>query len=153
MAHYDRERERRHMEAPMRARIEDEPGGSVTEGLGRMVGLAAAILGFVVMIAGVVFGLLVLTEAWALYKEPARIERIARAVEKGSNIDQALSSAVAKPADANAQPGGSSVKVSYMLAWFIAPALMFVCGALSFWAVTAGGNLALKGLQSRRAAT
>lgn len=46
--------------------------------------------GLVVMILGLWLALEVLHEAWQLYHEPARIERFAKAIEAGSNIDRSI---------------------------------------------------------------
>ena len=47
-------------------------------------------LGLMLLLAGLVTAAFILMEAWALYKYPERIEVLALAVEKGSNIDKAL---------------------------------------------------------------
>ncbi|MEM7251239.1 MAG: hypothetical protein AAF493_07450 [Pseudomonadota bacterium] len=140
MGYDDRDRER----GTMRGMIVDDTPETAADRFRSWLAVGAAVLGVVVLVVGVFFGLKVLTEAWALYQEPERILRIARAVEAGSHVDQALQSSV---------PGaevGEGVKVSYLLAWFVACALMFVCGALSFWAITAGGGLALHGFGRKR---
>jgi len=49
-------------------------------------------LGFILMSVGLWIGLMVINEAWSLYQQPQNTERLARATEKGSNLDKALTS-------------------------------------------------------------
>ena len=83
-------------------------------------------LGLVLVLAGLVTVTFIMMEAWALYKYPERIEVIAVAVEKGSNIDKALLPKRHRgesDVDANADRDAlisANVRLSYFFAWFIA---------------------------------
>lgn len=47
-------------------------------------------IGLVLLLFGLWLTLEVLNEAWQLYHEPGRIERFAKAIEEGSNIDRSI---------------------------------------------------------------
>jgi disulfide bond formation protein DsbB len=116
-------------------------------------------VGFILMFVGLWIGLKVINEAWSLYQQPQNIERLARAIEKGSNLDKALSSV-----DSHAPPDGASTqnasgeqvreintalgfRLSYFVAWIIAILLLMLVGRLSIAAIKTGGELALYDLQ------
>lgn len=115
------------------------------------IALAAGVraVGVAVLLVGLWAGVKVILEAWALYEQPQRIERLAGAIQQGSNIDGVLGSLAAPEdgaaeADAAAAPrAGGGFRLSYFAAWFIALLLMFVIGSLAMAAITTGGRLAL----------
>ena len=49
--------------------------------------------GFLLLVVGLWIALAVISEAWSLYRHPEQIERIAAAIEHGSNLDQTLAKA------------------------------------------------------------
>jgi hypothetical protein len=121
---------------------------------------AVRLIGVAVLCVGLWAGIKVIVEAWALYEQPQRIERLAAAIQAGSNLDGLIGNLVAADAqegevgdaaaDARrAEPGGT-LRLSYFAAWFIALLLMFVIGTLAMTAVTTGGQLALYDLQVKR---
>lgn len=71
------------------------PPDPVSAGLVQQV-IAAAVrlVGLAVLLLGLWAGAKVLFEAWALYANPARIERFAQAIEHGSNLDRLFSAAI-----------------------------------------------------------
>lgn len=125
--------------------------------------------GFILMLVGLWIGLKVINEAWMLYQQPQNIERLARAIEKGSNLDKALSS-TQHPAATHKQgsltseisrlsTSGSQVReindalgfrLSYFVAWIIAILLLMLVGRLAIAAIKTGGELALYDLQIKR---
>ena len=112
-----------------------------------LFGLCATLAGVVLLLAGLLAGVRVILEAWTLYNEPQRIERLATAIEQGSNLDRsfisvARESSPDQPAAA-ATPAGTSLRLSYFAAWFIALMLLVVIGGLAMSAVSVGGRLAL----------
>lgn len=118
------------------------------------------LIGMAVLCVGLWAGIKVIVEAWALYEQPQRIERLATAIQAGSNLDGLLGNLVAAGAQEGevsdaaaaarrAEPGGT-LRLSYFAAWFIALLLMFVIGTLAMTAVTTGGQLALYDLQVKR---
>jgi len=111
--------------------------------------------GFLLMIVGLWIGLKAINEAWGLYKDPQNIERFAVAIEKGSNLDQALSSVQRGNGDAvdNGSRQSESVlgfRLSYFAAWLLAILLLMLVGRLALAAVKTGGELALYDMQIRK---
>ncbi len=118
--------------------------GAVRAGLS----LGVRLLGVVLLLAGLWAGLAVLLEGWALYREPARIERLAAAVEQGSHLDATLAAATTSAETAPAGGGAgeeAGLRLSYFAAWLLALALLVVIGSLAMAAVGAGTRLALGG--------
>ncbi|MCP5150019.1 MAG: hypothetical protein H6983_11315 [Ectothiorhodospiraceae bacterium] len=132
--------------------------------------LGVRLLGLMVLLLGIWVGAKVVLEAWALYQEPARIERFARAVEAGSNLDRmfaSLADAAVGGGDAEGAGAGQAtaegaaasrpsrasadaLRLSYFVAWIVALALMLVVGMLAMSAIATGGQLALYDLQANR---
>jgi len=113
--------------------------------------------GFILMFVGLWIGLKTINEAWSLYQQPQNIERLARAIEQGSNLDKALTSRAENP-DAEAGANGQvrevnaalGFRLSYFVAWVIAILLLMLIGRLAIAAVKTGGELALYDLQIKR---
>ena len=110
--------------------------------------------GFLLMIIGLWIGLKAINEAWGLYKEPQNIERFARAIEKGSNLDKALSTVQkgdeAGDADTSGQESVLGFRLSYFAAWILAILLLMLVGRLALAAVKTGGELALYDMQIKK---
>jgi hypothetical protein len=128
----------------------------------QITALVVRSLGFILMIVGLWIGLKVINEAWSLYKQPQNIERLALAIESGSNLDKALTS---KAPDSATESGDASIasndrvrevnsalgfRLSYFVAWIIAILLLMLVGRLSIAAIKTGGELALYDLQIKR---
>lgn len=113
----------------------------------RLIGLLVRLAGIALLAVGLWVALGVIKEAWALYEQPARIERIAEAIDSGSNIDKLLAGAQASQGATTAQAAAPatapSLKVSYYLAWVIGILLLLLIGRLAMSAVKTGGELAL----------
>ena len=62
----------------------------------RLLNLVVRVIGLVLLGTGFIVALLVISSAWSLYENPARIEAFALEVERGSNLDLTLSSAVSR---------------------------------------------------------
>lgn len=113
-------------------------------------------VGFILMFVGLWIGLKAINEAWSLYKEPQNIERFARAIEQGSNLDKALASSASDDREASAGQQVREVnnalgfRLSYFVAWAIAILLLMLVGRLAIAAVKTGGELALYDLQIKR---
>lgn len=130
------------------------------------------ILGFILLLAGLWVAFEVLFEAWDLYQQPEKIERFARAIEKGSNIDKSLvtlrDSVVAAPAEEttgadtqesirpyeetrnSTQASGDNVRVSYFLAWVIAILLLLLIARIALGVIKTGGELVLFDMQIKQ---
>lgn len=113
--------------------------------------------GFILMFVGLWIGLKTINEAWSLYQQPQNIERLARAIEQGSNLDKALTSRT-DPTVTDAGINGQvrevnealGFRLSYFVAWVIAILLLMLIGRLAIAAVKTGGELALYDLQIKR---
>jgi len=119
-----------------------------------VLGLCATLAGVVLLIGGSLAGLRVIIEAWTLYNEPQRIERLAVAVEQGSNLDRSFVAAahVTPPSVPAAPPAGqtANLRLSYFAAWFIALMLLVVIAGIAMSAVAVGGRLALGDREARK---
>ncbi len=118
-------------------------------------------IGVLLLLVGLWIGLRVIGEAWALYDNPDRIQRFAKAVERGSNLDKTLITASTKPPPPPAQLGhnareatpaapaspSAEFRLSYFAAWAIAILLLMLIGRLAMSAIKTGGELALYDLQ------
>ena len=131
------------------------------DGSTRLLSLVVRSTGLVLLTVGFVVALMVIASAWSLYEDPARIEAFAREVERGSNLDLALSGSAAagraeletaRGVDADGQPRAAwsgdsdpatSFRFSYFIAWAIAILLLLLIGRLAIAAVRTGGELAL----------
>jgi len=128
--------------------------------------LIVRIVGFILMFVGLWIGLKVINEAWSLYQPPQNIERLARAIEKGSNLDKALSAVEKAPhaSDGEDSAGAKAAtsarvrevndalgfRLSYFVAWVIGILLLMLVGRLAIAAIKTGGELALYDLQIKR---
>ncbi|MFT4581901.1 MAG: hypothetical protein ACI915_000696 [Gammaproteobacteria bacterium] len=128
----------------------------------QITALVVRSLGFILMIVGLWIGLKVINEAWSLYKQPQNIERFARAIESGSNLDKALTAKEPNNRSESAKAAESATdrvrevnntlgfRLSYFVAWIIAILLLMLVGRLSIAAIKTGGELALYDLQIKR---
>ena len=149
----------------MRYEFDDDQAGFE---LGRWTQLAQTVvrgLGFVLLLVGLWIALAVIAEAWSLYKEPQGIERLAKAIERGSNLDRTLSTASSRlavtpdettvaptaqrsaPAPADPELG---FRLTYFVAWLVAVLLLMLSGRLAIAAVKTGGELVLYDVQIKR---
>jgi hypothetical protein len=115
------------------------------------------LLGLCFLVVGIGAGVVILNEAWMLYKEPTRIEKFAVAIERGSNLDKIFTLAgsdsageetradggASPPAAAPEAGSGTSFRPSYFAGWFLALLLMLVASIVAISAVSAGGRLVL----------
>ena len=121
----------------------------------RAVGLVRG-CGFALMAFGFLVSLAVMVEAWSLYRAPTSIERLAKAIEKGSNLDRALTrasrqGAIPDEAVIDKDPGRPAAtgdplfgfRFSYFVAWVVAILLLLLVGRLAIAAVKTGGELVL----------
>ena len=100
--------------------------------------------GIALMAVGLWVGVEVVIEAWALYRDPDRIQSFANALERGMNINAMLAELSRPEVGADGAPlPRSPLGVAFLLAWFIAPMLLFTVGYLAMSAVRTGGMLAL----------
>ena len=123
---------------------------------GDITQILVRVFGFVLLIVGLWISLQVIGEAWALYKDPQHIERWAKEIERGSNLDRTLSTtreSAAQEASGNAVAEVNDAlgfRMSYFVAWVIALMILMLVGQLAIAAVRVGGELALYDLQVKR---
>ncbi len=125
------------------------------------------LIGMFLLLAGLWVAVQILVEALDLYREPQKIERFARAIEQGSNIDKSLSSirestlsgsseasddeaAAGTNRNPAVNPGNNNVRVSYFLAWIIILMLMMLIASISLRAIKTGGELVLYDMQIKQ---
>lgn len=119
----------------------------------RWLNLTVRVTGLILLVVGFVVTLMVISSAWSLYDDPSGIEPLAREIERGSNLDLTLSSAVSRGqtqvegAEESVQSGETAeprgFRFSYFVAWAIAIVLLLLIGRLAIAAVRTGGELAL----------
>jgi hypothetical protein len=148
------------------ARYQFEPEGESTGILARGTEIAHTVVrgcGFVLLAVGLWIALAVIAEAWSLYQEPQKVERFAVAIEQGSHLDHALSSASSgrvagadneraaaaelgasdDATGASANPESAGFRMSYFVAWIVIILLLMLIGRLAIAAVKTGGELVL----------
>lgn len=130
----------------------------------QLLAIIVRLTGLAFLVVGIGAAVVILNEAWLLYKDPARIEPFAVAIEHGSNLDRifALSGeeAAAPAAETDTATGtgsgteptaapaaaareSASLRLSYFASWFLVLLLMLVGSIVAISAVSAGGRLVL----------
>lgn len=138
----------------------DETGRNVISIVVRVVGLFLLFVGMWVAIQ-------VIHEALDLYHNPGNIERLAVAIEQGSNIDKSIaplkesleseedddtySSAQTRVDDTTSHDASKDeFRLSYFIAWVIAILLLLLIARIALMAIKTGGELALYDAQIKR---
>lgn len=118
----------------------------------RLCGLMLLFIGFWIAIQ-------VFNEALALYKDPTNIERMASAIEAGSNIDKSIApirETIIGENEANsdvktaAKDNTDAFRISYFIAWIIDLLLLLLLARISILAIKTGGELALYDAQIKK---
>jgi uncharacterized membrane protein len=148
---------------PTPAPARDSDAGSVEydlllrESPARAVGMAQQMLAILVRVLGLCFlvigigaAVIILHEAWTLYKEPARIEPFAVAIEQGSNLDKIFAPSASEATSEGEAASHSDFRLSYFAGWFLVLLLMLVGSIVAVSAVSAGGRLVLYDTDIRR---
>ncbi|MEX2515842.1 MAG: hypothetical protein WD572_02860 [Gammaproteobacteria bacterium] len=140
-----------------------------------LMGFVVRAIGMLLLLFGMWLSLEVLNEAWQLYNDPTRIERFAKAIEKGSNIDRSIaplqiSSAPAEPGNLSTYPDGRPkpaspapaataetltnpeyrFRLSYFVGWIVALLLLLLLARIAIGIVRTGGELVLYDNQFKR---
>jgi len=122
--------------------------------------------GLFLLVVGLIVGLLTIREALLLYANPARVERFAVAIEKGSNIDKSLTSlrdssltgagdddtASSTATAQDSTRNSSDIRVSYFLSWVIVLLLLLLIARIALAAIKTGGELVLYDMQVKQLA-
>lgn len=132
---------------------------SLNEASQDVLSIVVRMCGLLLMFIGLWIAIQVFNEALALYKDPANIERMAVAIETGSNIDKTIvpihdsilgeegAETVSKP---ETNPNG--FRLSYFIAWVVDLLLLLLLARIAIMAVKTGGELALYDAQVKRLA-
>jgi len=153
----------------------DAEPGDVLDLFIRALDVIARSIGLILLGVGFWLALAVIAEGWELYRQPesGRIEQVARAINRGSNIDEVLAPrpvaaqrATAAPGDVPrlvaddpvaaqlepamdvspgpVQPPAPPLRLSYFGAWFVVLALLAILGQLAMLAIRTGGALVVR---------
>ena len=116
--------------------------------------------GLILLFIGLWIAIQVFNEALTLYKDPTQIERVAAAIEAGSNIDKSvapLRDSLLGEDQENPEAqqevqetSASGVRVSYFIAWVVDLLLLLLLARISLMAIKTGGELALYDAQIKK---
>ena len=132
-------------------------GMSLNEASQDVLNIVVRLCGLILLFIGLWIAIQVFNEALSLYREPANIERVAAAIEAGSNIDKSIApirdSILEDETDSTqtaavATTGG--FRISYFIAWIVQLLLLLLLARISVMAVKTGGELALYDAQIKR---
>ncbi len=96
------------------------------------------VVGTILLLFGLWAGIKVMLEGFHLYRDPIKIETFASAIEKGSNIDKAMT-----PVNDEITTDRNEFRLSYFAAWVIALSLLLLISMIAFAAIKTGGELVL----------
>ncbi len=140
---------------------------SFSEATDTILGIIVRLCGLVLLFIGLWIAIQVFNEALALYKNPENIERIAVAIERGSNIDKSLvplkqtlmgedeqqqEPSITQAKTAALKNDANNIRVSYFVAWVVELLLLILLARISLMAVKTGGELALYDAQVKKLA-
>ncbi len=115
--------------------------------------------GLMLLFIGLWIAVQVFNEALALYKDPANIERMATAIETGSNIDKSIApirdsilgeDTSETESAAKTKDNKDGFRISYFIAWVVDLLLLLLLARISLAAIKTGGELALYDTQIKR---
>lgn len=124
-----------------------------------VLSVVVRLCGLMLLFIGLWIAIQVFNEALALYKDPANIERMASAIEAGSNIDKSIapiSEAILEEDEANsdietaAKENTEGFRISYFIAWIVDLLLLLLLARISIMAIKTGGELALYDAQVKK---
>ena len=125
-----------------------------------VISIVVRLCGLMLLFIGLWIAIQVFNEALALYKDPTNIERMATAIETGSNIDKSIApirdsilgdenaefeTNAAKPVNK-----ADSFRVSYFIAWVVDLLLLLLLARISIMAIKTGGELAMYDAQIKK---
>ena len=147
------------------AQVEPSSMHALNEATRDVLSIIVRLCGIVLLFIGLWIAIQVFNEALALYKDPSNIERVALAIEKGSNIDKSLvpiketllsddSSLDLETGPQTTAPanGGNGIRISYFIAWVVDLLLLLLLARISLMAIKTGGELALYDAQVKKLA-
>ena len=139
---YDKERQ-----------AQGQSAGNWPEALVRVVGI-------ILLLVGLWASMQVLLEALRLYRDPVKIEQLASAIERGSNLDRNLTHISVDDTEENdnaanistlsKQQSGQGIRLTYFIAWIIALLILMLVAMIAFSCIRAGSDLVLQDRQMKR---
>jgi hypothetical protein len=124
-----------------------------------VLSIVVRMCGLMLLFVGLWIALQVFNEALALYKDPATIERMASAIEAGSNIDKSIAQTrnsilgddeETPETKTLAKDSTQEFRISYFIAWVVDLLLLLLLARISIMAIKTGGELALYDAQIKR---
>lgn len=124
-----------------------------------ILSIVVRMCGLMLLFIGLWIAIQVFNEALALYKDPANIERMAKAIEAGSNIDKSIAQTTDSILGDDESETGTTVKakentsgfrLSYFIAWVVDLLLLLLLARIAIMAIKTGGELALYDAQIKR---
>lgn len=134
---------------------------SLNEASQDVLSIVVRMCGLLLLFIGLWIAIQTFSEALALYKDPANIERMATAIEVGSNIDKSLipirdsilgEDKTGAESDSRPEIKTDGFRISYFIAWVVDLLLLLLMAHISIMAVKTGGELALYDAQVKRLA-
>ncbi len=135
---------------------------SLNEAIQDVMNIIVRLCGLILLFIGLWIAIQVFNEALNLYKNPANIERVATAIEAGSNIDKSIAPirdsilgedetvdgevVEQKPAPVT----NDGIRISYFVAWIVDLLLLLLLARISIMAIKTGGELALYDTQIKK---
>ncbi len=120
-----------------------------------ILSIVVRLCGLMLLFIGMWIAIQVFNEALSLYREPGNIERMAAAIEKGSNIDKSIvpiRDSILGEEGTESKPDASAngFRISYFIAWVVDLLLLLLLARIAIMAVKTGGELALYDAQVKR---
>ena len=142
------------------AKTEHKGMQSFNEATQDIVSIIVRLSGLVLLFIGLWIAIQVFHEALSLYKDPGNIERVAIAIESGSNIDKSIAplkdSLLGEDEltieEKTSAPSNNGIRISYFIAWVINILLLLLLARISIMAIKTGGELALYDAQVKKLA-
>ena len=120
-----------------------------------ILSIVVRMCGLLLLFIGMWIAIQVFSEALSLYHDPDNIERMATAIEAGSNIDKSIapirdSLLDEEGAKQNSEASADGFRISYFIAWIIDLLLLLLLARIAIMAVKTGGELALYDAQIKK---
>lgn len=135
---------------------------SLNEASQDIFSIVVRICGLILLFIGLWIAIQVFNEALTLYKDPASIERMAKAIEAGSHIDKSIApirdSLIGNEEETGVvstnkpENAANGFRLSYFIAWVVDLLLLLLLARIAIMAVKTGGELALYDAQVKRLA-
>jgi hypothetical protein len=124
-----------------------------------VLSIVVRMCGLLLLFAGLFLAVYTFGEVLNLYKDPTNIERMAKFIESGSNIDKSIApirdSILGEDGDeagtlAISKDNKDGFRISYFIAWVVDLLLLLLLARIAIMAVKTGGELTLYDAQMNR---